>query len=83
MNGLKIIFMGILIWGISLVWPEINRAFTPLGMGVSTLGLIGGYVLYLKWKQRQPQASPGERKSSSAFKPPSTSSRPVKPVGLA
>ena len=83
MKGLIIVCLGILIWGISLVWPEINRGLTPFNMSVSALGMLAGYAFYLKWKQGQSRASSGRRKSPPAFRPPSTGSRPIRPVGMA
>lgn len=35
---LKIIVLGMAIWGLSLMWPEINGVLTPQ----ATLGLIAG-----------------------------------------
>ena len=44
MKGLKIVGLGIAIWGLSLLWPEINLVLTPpvmigvvLGLGAAAL----------------------------------------------
>jgi len=44
MKGLKLVGMGVVIWGLSLLWPEVNLALTPpimigmvLGLGVAAL----------------------------------------------
>lgn len=47
MKGLKLVGLGIAIWGLSLLWPEINLVLTPLMIGlVLGLGAITlAYVL--------------------------------------
>ena len=56
MKGLKIIGLGVVIWGLSLLWPEVNLVLTPpvmigamLGLGVAALL---AYVLVERLDQR-------------------------------
>jgi hypothetical protein len=45
MKVLKIIGLGVAIWGLSLFWPDLNRVFTPLMMMRLALGLGLAYLL--------------------------------------
>ncbi|GAB4535200.1 MAG: hypothetical protein Kow0063_19240 [Anaerolineae bacterium] len=48
MNAIRMVGLGIAIWGLSLVWPQINEMFTPLLMIGVMLGLgalAAGYLL--------------------------------------
>lgn len=45
MKVIRIAGLGIAIWGLSLVWPQVNQALTPpvmigvtLGLGVAAMG---------------------------------------------
>lgn len=55
---LKIIVLGMAIWGLSLVWPEINGVFTPrvaLGL-IAGLGAAGlAHILSQHPNHRPPQ----------------------------
>jgi hypothetical protein len=48
---LKILVLGIVIWSMSLMWPEINQVLT----GAVEIGLIFGLIalvlLYIIWKR--------------------------------
>jgi hypothetical protein len=39
MKGLKIVGLGVVIWGLSLLWPDVNLVLTPLAMIGIVLGL--------------------------------------------
>lgn len=49
---LKIVSLGVAIWGLSLVWPDLNRGLTPwvktrLGLGLGLINLtylLGQYL---------------------------------------
>jgi hypothetical protein len=47
MKALKLVGLGILIWGLGLLWPEVNQVLTPwvtigitLGLGALALAYI-------------------------------------------
>lgn len=77
MKGLKVIGLGIAIWGLSLLWPEINlllssRVMTGLGLALGTTMLIYEVAHHLKcWHH----PSNGTRSNHA--------SRPVPPIALA
>lgn len=63
MKGLKIVGLGVTIWGLSLLWPEVNLVLTPpvmigvvLGLGVAALL---AYVLDQRLGQRHDRDSDG------------------------
>lgn len=77
MKGLKVFSLGIAIWSLSLLWPEINLLFSPkvmigLGIGLGTAILIWELAYHLKgWHH------PGDgTKNNHCF-------RPVPPIALA
>jgi hypothetical protein len=39
MRGLKIVSLGIAIWGLTLFWPDLNRGLIPWAMTKVALGL--------------------------------------------
>jgi hypothetical protein len=39
MKGLKIVSLGVAIWGLTLFWPDLNLGLTPLVMTRLALGL--------------------------------------------
>lgn len=45
MKVLKIIGLGVAIWGLSLFWPDLNLGLTPLVMTRLALGLGLAYLL--------------------------------------
>lgn len=45
MKGLKIVGLGVVIWGLSLLWPEVNLVLTPPVMIGAVLGLGGAALL--------------------------------------
>ena len=83
MKGLKILTFGVVIWAITLVWPEINEmlGLQMMLMGAAGLGLILVGRLVLNHFQT---VSIEERAGSSdrSFRPPHDS-HPIKPIGLA
>ena len=47
MRLLRFVGLGIVIWGLSLLWPQVNQALTPpvmmgviLGLGAATLAYV-------------------------------------------
>lgn len=76
---LKWIGLGVIIWSLSLVWPEANSNLTPPLTGglVLTLTIIGGaYVLSCHYRgQRQHQ----ENRQKHSSRP----SRPIPPLSMA
>jgi hypothetical protein len=84
MNWLKVIGLGVIVWGIGLIWPQINQVLTPevmagaiLGLGIMGLGQI--------WLRHQLQERPGGtgKTKNNHHSRPQNDSRPVKPLGLA
>ncbi len=51
MKVLRLVGLGIVIWGLSLLWPEVNQVLTPLVTIGITLGL-GALVLAYIFIQR-------------------------------
>lgn len=51
MKALRTIGLGIVIWGLSLVWPEINLMLTPPAM-IGLLLALGGTALGYLLSQR-------------------------------
>jgi hypothetical protein len=81
MRWLKIIALGLLIWGLGLVWPELNQALSPQLMLGAVFGLGAALVVYLMLNPRK--VVPDEPSPKSNQRPRSTSdSRPIKPLGL-
>ncbi len=73
-NGLRVIGLGLVIWSLSLIWPEVNEILsrsTMLGL-VAWLGL--GFLLYLL--NRPPEQRPPRNGEAR----PNCSSRPVPTV---
>jgi hypothetical protein len=65
MKGLKFVGLGVAIWGLSLLWPEVNLVLTPptmigvvLGLGAAAL-LV--YVLSQLLDQHHDRNSDGAR----------------------
>jgi len=77
MKGIKVFSLGIAIWGLSLLWPEINLLLSPevmigLGFGLGIAMLIWEFAYHLKGWHRP---SDGTRDNHC--------SRPVPPIALA
>lgn len=54
MKGLRIVSLGIVIWGLSLLWPEINLILSPkvmtgLGLALGIAMLIWEFVHHFDW----------------------------------
>ncbi|GAB4439133.1 MAG: hypothetical protein Kow0031_21010 [Anaerolineae bacterium] len=79
----KVILTGLLIWGASLIWPQVNQWLTHGAMlwGVIGLGsLTAGYMLM--HLRRHPQN--GANISPPSILPPNrVDTGPFKPVGIA
>jgi hypothetical protein len=83
MKWLKIIGLGILIWGIGLLWPALHEDLTQelmlgaiIGLSLLTLGqiLLGRHLHETSMEQVTTDAPCLPR--------PAGDSRPVKPLGL-
>jgi hypothetical protein len=46
MKTLRLIGLGILIWGLSLLWPQVNQLLTPQVMTWVALGLSAAFLAY-------------------------------------
>lgn len=59
---LKIVGVGIVLWSLSLVWPEVNLVLTPplmTSLVVLVAGLTLGLALAAFWYARHKQLTPG------------------------
>lgn len=84
LNILKWLGLGVVIWGMTLVWPEINLALTLpviVGLIVAPTAIILAYVLGYYHSQvdqsKKPCRDEGKPKHSSR------PSRPVPPLSMA
>jgi hypothetical protein len=50
-KGLKLIGLGVAIWGLSLLWPEVNLMLTPPMMIGVVLSLGAAALLAYVWSQ--------------------------------
>lgn len=87
LKRLKIIGLGIFIWGLSLLWPEINQLLTPRIMVGTVFGLGTIYLACIWWQRRQLEALTEASTNEAALAPEIstqiTDTRPLKPLGLA
>jgi hypothetical protein len=60
MKGLKIVGLGVVIWGLSLLWPDVHLVLTPLAMIGVVLGLGTATLLARVSVQRLDQRHDGE-----------------------
>lgn len=80
---LKWIGLGVAVWSLSLVWPEVNSNLTPsviAGLALTLTALGGAYVL--SYYQRRIDRGPGQQPENRQ-KHSSRPSRPVPPLSLA
>jgi hypothetical protein len=47
MKALRLVGLGIVIWGLSLLWPEVNQVLTPWVMIGMALGLGAAMLAYI------------------------------------
>lgn len=47
MKALRLVGLGIVIWGLSLLWPEVNQVLTPWAMIGMALGLGAVALAYI------------------------------------
>ena len=83
MKWLKILALGIAIWSMGLVWPEVNQILT--GEMMVGIGLVAGaLILSRKWLKRCLSEAPVEPElPGGAYRPRTPGdSRPIKPLGL-
>jgi hypothetical protein len=60
-KGLKIVGLGVAIWGLSLLWPDVNLVLTPLAMIGVVLGLGVAALLARVLIQHLDQRHNGEK----------------------
>lgn len=77
MKELRIIGLGIAIWALSLMWPEINQTLTPqimarMGIGLSLIILIYQLTLHLKKYRQRPSNQRSGTNHPSGPMPPIT-----------
>lgn len=78
---LRLAVLGMLVWGISLIWPEINELLTPKVADALIVGLmvaIGAYALGQQFRTQPQREAEGKDQSTSPVQPDST--RPSIPV---
>lgn len=79
MKGLKIVGLGIAIWALSLLWPEINQLLSSkvlAGLGVSLSAFILIYEFSHHFLKRRHDLNNGGNRNDHP-------SRPLPPVALA
>jgi hypothetical protein len=47
MKVIRILGLGFVVWGLGLLWPEVNQVLTPWAMMGATLGLGGLLLAYI------------------------------------
>jgi hypothetical protein len=69
MKGLKLVGMSVVIWGLSLLWPDVNLVLTPPVMIGVVLGLgataLLAYILVQRLDQRHDHEEAGQDHPSS------------------
>jgi hypothetical protein len=81
---LKWIGLGVAIWSLSLVWPEVNLVLTPPVMAGLALALGAIILAYaLGYYYRQNDQAQTERSNKNKQKHSSRPSRPVPPLSMA
>jgi hypothetical protein len=84
LNVLKWLGLGVAIWGVSLLWPEINLALTPpvmAGLVLALAAIILAYILgyyHSRIDQGKVTGCDGGKQKHS-----SRPSRPVPPLSMA
>ena len=87
MKSLKILGVGLTIWGITLLWPEVNLLLTPPVMIVLAIGLSAvsfAYFLGLRFGQPNGNGDMGQGLYAPAAQPAKSErhshSRPTLPL---
>ena len=87
MKSLKILSVGLAIWGIILLWPEVNLLLTPSVMIVLAIGLSAvsfAYFLGLRFGQPDESGDVGQNFYAPAVQPATSRrrshSRPTLPL---
>ncbi|MFN8456100.1 MAG: hypothetical protein U0401_15770 [Anaerolineae bacterium] len=78
---LRLAVLGILIWGLSLIWPEVNEWLTPKVADAVVVGLmvaIGAYILGHQFRTQPRRVA--EVKDQPASSPRPHATRPTTPV---
>ena len=87
MKSLKILSVGLTMWGIILLWPEVNLLLTPPVMIVLAIGLSAvsfAYFLGLRFGQPDENSDMGQNVYAPAVQPATSGrrshSRPTLPL---
>jgi hypothetical protein len=87
MKSLKILSVGIVVWGLMLLWPEVNLWLTPPVMIALMIGLSAisfAYFLGLRFGQPENNGNPGQSLYTPAVQPATSGrrnhSRPTLPL---
>jgi len=87
MKSLKILSVGLALWGITLLWPEVNLLLTPPAMIALVIGLSAvsfAYFLGLRFGQPDGNGDRGQGLYAPAVQPATsgrhTHSRPTLPL---
>ncbi len=78
---LRLAVLGLLIWGMSLIWPELNEWLTPKVADALVVGLmvaIGAYILGQQFRVQPRRGVEVKEQPTSPLRPHST--RPTIPV---
>lgn len=63
---LKVISLGIGFWGLSLLWPDVNRVLTPITMMISIAGLAIASLIYILFPGSHHHHHNGKRNKDQA-----------------
>lgn len=84
MKTVKIIGLGISIWLLSLLWPQVNQWLSTPVMLALLAGLGSGTLGYIWFFRRRAMGVDGPAACPRDCRPRDlTDSRPLKPVGMA
>lgn len=81
-QSIKIVAVGVSIWLISLIWPEINQIVSQQAIIALILGL-GTVSLVYAWNRHYTDSTPPAPPKTKSHSPNLNDSRPIKPIGMA
>ena len=67
MKWLKLVGLGMAIWSLSLLWPDINLGFTPTMMMASGSGLAAAALVYRLGRHFNQRPQP--KRAAGNFRP--------------
>ena len=79
MKLMKITLLGLFIWLLTLLWPEVNLWLSPAVVLGTVIGLGSLMIGYLAYQQRQ-QGALAPEQALTAVRPADT--HPLKPVRM-